>query len=196
MAHRALATALAVGLLLPSVAPASARIARRSGLSCTMCHLDARGRLGLTAVGERHRGAGLRASLDPELTVPGELRPLSPGGARMLHRRVRELGRRLFRMRDLGRSRQSCQSCHASGEDLSQDLVGSYPKFREDRQRWMTLEAAIQDCLVRRVGSEPLLPGSRSAIALRLYVRELSGAPAHPYLDDPAWGMAPKEGDL
>lgn len=189
MARRALAFALAAVLVLPAGARASTRIARRSGLSCTMCHLDARGQLGLTVLGERHRKRGLRASLDPELTVPGELRPLSPGGARMLHRRVRELGRRLFRMRDLGRSRRACQSCHAGGENLAANLVDSYPRYRADRQRWMTLEGAVQDCLVRQVGSEPLKPGTRSAIALRLYLREVAGEPARPYVDDAAWGM-------
>jgi hypothetical protein len=195
MVRRAPLLALALTLAWAHGARGTARIARRSGLNCTMCHVDARGRLGLTEVGKRHQRRGLRASLDPELTVPGELRPLSPGGARMLHRRVRELGRRLFRMRDLGRSRQACQSCHAGGEGLSSDLVGRYPRFREDRKRWMTLEAAIQDCLVHRVGSERLKPGSRSAIALQLYVREASGQPASPYVDDAAWGMASKPGE-
>lgn len=171
MTRRALGPVLAIALV-SAPAGATGRVARRTGLSCLSCHLDPAGRTALNERGKRYQGEGMRVAFDAALTVPGEWAPLSPGGVTMLRRRYRELGRRLFQMRDLGRTRQACASCHAAGAALSPSLWEDYPRHRPDMGRWTSLAGAIEDCLVKRVGSEPLAPGSRSLMALEIFLRE------------------------
>ncbi len=139
--------------------------------ACLACHQDPRGRTGLTERGEEARDRGYRFGRDPALVVPKEWGPHSPGGQRMLVRRYFERGRRLFHEAGLGRVRKSCASCHAGPEALA-GVTARYPKPSGGMGEWTTLEEAIDRCLVDRMGTDRLHPGSRSSLALQVYLRD------------------------
>lgn len=175
MALRPLVPVLFLGLVLLTPPPlwATGRWARRLGEDCLSCHLDARGSGPLNDRGRRLAGEGHRQAFDPELTATGAPTPLSSGGALMVRRRYQALGERLFRMEDLGATRKACQDCHAGGQNLAPGFWASYPRPGPEGNRWISLRSAIDACLQERMGTPALRPGSRSQIALELYLRTL-----------------------
>lgn len=158
---------------LPPAVFATGPMAKQMGYACIRCHLDAYGHAGLNDQGLAFRAGGMRYAFDRELAAPGEPAPLSEGGARLLMRRMRNLGERIFSYPGLGRNSNSCASCHAQGKGLS-EVWKSHPKFRPELGRWITLEGAIQDCLVKNLGAEPLVTGSRSSVALQTYLKTVT----------------------
>lgn len=172
MSPRVLALAVALVVAsLPGGARASGYVARLTGKACLECHLDAHGRRGLNPTGERFHRSGYRYAFDPELTVAGEGAPLTPGGAQMLTRRYRDQGRVVFGSPATGRNRTACVSCHAGGKGL-EGAAGRYPAPDPATGHWLTLEGAINRCLVGRMKGRPLLPGSPTAVGLALWIRD------------------------
>lgn len=186
-------------LLLPGPTEATGRWARRTGEGCISCHLDARGAGPLNDRGQRLAGAGHRRAFDPELTATGAPTPLSSGGATMVLRRYRDLGQRLFRMRDLGASRRSCLDCHSGARALGKDLWQRYPRFSPEQGHWISLGDAIDHCLRERMGTQPLRPGSRSLLALQTFLRtqtppgDLDGGPGSPVVPGDPLLPSPRE---
>lgn len=170
------APALALGLLAAVLATPSARATgfahRGTDRSCLECHVDRQGRRGLNEHGRRTQQQGLRLGRDPALTVTREGAPLSRGGERLLVRRYRRLGQRLFHLREVGSVGQSCADCHGAERPLV-GVAATYPKPRQDLGRWATLGDAIDACLEQRMGTTPLRRESRTAVAMQLYLRDL-----------------------
>jgi len=195
--RRARSTGPLLLALACAAAPAGATgfLAYERSQSCLECHVQWGGGGGLNERGEEARARGFRFARDPALVLEGAFAPLTEGGAAMLEKRYRDLGKRLFHLKAVGRIGRACQDCHAPTGRIA-TAFPRYPAFRDDLERWVSLEGAINDCLTSRVRTAPLADASRSMVGLVSYLKSLHPR-VHPTLgahEDAPGTVTPEEG--
>lgn len=80
-----------------------------------------------------------------------------------------ENGRALWD-RPMGKSEQSCRSCHGDAEVSMQGVAARYPKYDTELARFVSLEMKINSEISRRLGGEVLEYESEELLALTMLV--------------------------
>ncbi len=166
----ALVAGLAAGAL--NAVHARKEFAVKENKDCMWCHMSLTADAPLNSRGREYLKNGYRFPI--RKVPPRKKNELSR--ASLLLRRSYLLGRKLFFLDKVGRKRISCASCHgdpAPAHPLD-EAWKDYPTYHPGLDRVATLEDAINYCITERMAGKPLKPGSPSAVALQLYIKERS----------------------
>lgn len=172
---RKLFTALLL-LLIPQSGFATKHWAVKTGKTCTHCHITVTSDAPLNSKGRFFRQNGHSLSA-PESAL--ENKPmagtLTESGRKLLERKYWLKGQRLFNLNKIGSKRIDCASCHKdtpNGNSLS-GVFKQYPKYHSGLNRMADIEDAFNYCIQERMEGSPLRPGTRSSLAMQLYLKSL-----------------------
>jgi cytochrome c len=93
----------------------------------------------------------------------------------MLARRYLLKGRRLFTLDKIGHTKISCAQCHKAAP-TPKHLHGvwdRYPRYHPGLDRMSDIEDAVNYCIEKHMGGQPLRPGTPSSIAMQIYLKSL-----------------------
>jgi len=166
------------GLLLVAPPPgrATKEWALRTEKRCTYCHITVAADAPLNPLGRSFRDNGHSFAVREEtLEKSASKGPLTESEQKLLQRRYLLQGRRLFTLDKIGHQNVACTSCHKEPPDPS-NLLGvwdRYPRYHPGLHRMADLEDAVNHCITTKMAGSPLRPGTKSSLAMQIYLKSL-----------------------
>jgi cytochrome c len=162
---------------LPSSVLATKQWALKTRKDCTYCHLTVTADAPLNSKGRffRENSHSLSAPTSNLENKPME-GTLTESGIKLLTRKYHLKGERLFNLDKIGSNRIDCNSCHKEGlnENTLAGVWDKYPKYHHGLNRMADIEDAVNYCITERMKGSPLRPGTRSSLAMQIYLKSLS----------------------
>ncbi len=163
-------------ICLPNKAKATKKWAARTGKRCTYCHITVAADAPLNPLGRSYRENGHSFAVrESTLEKSASKGPLTESEQKLLWRRYLLKGRRLFTLDKIGHSKISCASCHKEPPH-PHNLIGvwnRYPRYHAGLHRMADLEDAINYCVTQKMKGSPLRPGTKSSLAMQIYLKSL-----------------------
>ena len=167
---------LALVLFVPAQLLATKKWAQRTKKRCTYCHITVAADAPLNPLGRSYRENGHSFAVrGATLEKSASKGPLTESEQKLLWRRYLLKGRRLFTLDKIGHSKISCASCHKEPPH-QHNLVGvwnRYPRYHAGLHRMADLEDAVNFCVTERMKGSPLRPGTKSSLAMQVYLKSL-----------------------